>query len=245
MMKKVLSLILAAAMVFGLAACGNVEIKQEGNEISVNVTPAKAGGWTLNDVFRASEMSEDELAIFNKAQEGYTGMGFEPIVCLGHQVVAGLNHAYLCAGTPVYPEAQTGLYIVKIYQDLEGNATITDVEEFDTEAAIESLSQEEEAAVEEGPIAGGWTISEDLGGTILPGDSLMAFGDATADLAGASYLPIALLGTQVVAGTNFAILCEETLVTAEPIRRFVVIKIYKDLTDKCTITNVAPVDLFL
>ena len=59
------------------------------------------------------------------------------------------------------------------------------------------------AAAAEVPIAGGWTPSPDPSVT----DELLAiFEKGTETLTGIDYIPIAYLGSQVVAGTNHAFL---------------------------------------
>ena len=44
----------------------------------------------------------------------------------------------------------------------------------------------------------------------LPADAQAAFDKAVEGLVGAEYVPVALLSTQVVAGTNYCILCQIT-----------------------------------
>lgn len=82
------------------------------------------GGWTDDDDM---ELTEERLEIFNKATEGLLGVNYEPVAYLGSQVVAGLNHCYLCRITAVYPGAEPELSLVYIYEDLEGNCVIRDV----------------------------------------------------------------------------------------------------------------------
>ena len=65
-------------------------------------------------------------------------------------------------------------------------------------------------AEETEPAAGGWAVNaEDP--TLIPEEALEAFNKATEELVGCDYEPIALLGSQVVAGTNYCLLCETTL----------------------------------
>ena len=67
-------------------------------------------------------------------------------------------------------------------------------------------------AEETEPAAGGWTVNaEDP--TLIPEEALEAFNKATEELVGCDYEPIALLGSQVVAGTNYCLLCKCTVVT--------------------------------
>lgn len=90
-------------------------------------TPAgMMGGWIVSESF-PNFLSEEENAIFEKAFEGFTGVGYTPIAKLASQVVAGTNYAFLATGTTVKAEPQTHLYVINIYNDLEGNATINNI----------------------------------------------------------------------------------------------------------------------
>ena len=62
----------------------------------------------------------------------------------------------------------------------------------------------------EEPLLGVWYSNVDHP-TEIPHDVLDAFNAATENMTGCVYKPIALLGSQVVAGTNYCLLCETTL----------------------------------
>ena len=47
---------------------------------------------------------------------------------MGTQVVAGTNYMFLCEGSKVVQNPKPELYVVKVYQDLNGNADFTYVE---------------------------------------------------------------------------------------------------------------------
>ena len=59
--------------------------------------------------------------------EGFTGVGYVPVALLSTQLVAGMNYRYLCEATTVVPDAETSYAIVTVYQDLEGNAEVTEI----------------------------------------------------------------------------------------------------------------------
>lgn len=62
----------------------------------------------------------------------------------------------------------------------------------------------------EEPLLGVWYANVEHP-TEIPQDVLDAFDAAAENLTGCVYKPIALLGSQVVAGTNYCLLCETTL----------------------------------
>ena len=84
------------------------------------------GSWVVSEEL-PNFLSEEENAIFEKAFEGFTGVGYTPIAKLASQVVAGTNYAFLVSGTTMSAQPHTNLYVVNIYNDLEGNATINNI----------------------------------------------------------------------------------------------------------------------
>ena len=59
------------------------------------------------------------------------GVNYIPVAFLGSQVVAGTNYAVLCQAAVVYPGAEPYYVIIYIYRDLEGNASILNIADFD------------------------------------------------------------------------------------------------------------------
>ena len=103
------------------------------------------------------------------------------------------------------------------------------------QAAAEENAQTEELPVNE-PIAGGWANAEDPALT----DELRAvFEKALAELVGVNYTPIACLGTQVVAGTNYCFLAQATVVYPDAKPTYVLVYIYQDLQGNASVMNFA------
>ena len=86
-------------------------------------------------------------------------------------------------------------------------------------------------------MAGGWQNVPCEAGT-LPEDAQAAFDKALEGLDGAVYTPVALLSTQVVAGTNYCILCQITPVVPDPVPTWALVYIYADLQGNAEIMNV-------
>lgn len=93
------------------------------------------------------------------------------------------------------------------------------------------------------PLTGGWTPSEDPTVT----EELKAlFDKGTETLTGAGYIPVAYLGSQVVAGTNHAFLCQA--VTAYPgaletAPAYAMVYLYQDLSGSVSILSIADFDI--
>ena len=239
-MKKILSILLTILVVLGLAACKResgtiVSGDPKAQEILEQIEEMEevlSGGWTINEEFDSSACSEEEIEILNKALEGFVGQGFTPIAVLGTQVVVGTNYMYLCEGTTVTAEPQKALKIVVVYKDLEGNATINDVYDFNIEDHLEDNDEQSEE------LAGGWTINEN----ILTSESEL-FDKAFEEFVGAEYKPVVCLADQLVAGFNHAYLAIQTLVTAEPATRLAIVNIYEDLDGNCSINTIHVLNL--
>jgi len=211
-MKKIILVLMVMLTVFNLTGC-----KKEEEPIS-EVEPNIVGGWNEEE----KEMNDELIAIFEKACESYTGMGFEPIKLLATQVVSGTNYKFLANGTVVYPGASASQKIVTVYEDLQGNCSITNVEDY-LDPSVEAL--------------GGWMecdleIDEEL---------KSIFEKACESWTGMKLEPVKLIGSQVVAGKNYEFYAKGTAVVpnAEPQDKIVVI--YQDLDGNCSITSVEDV----
>lgn len=212
-MKKIAALLLISALLLcALSACGRKE------------APV-AGGWTANSEFGAVTLPEEAQAAFDKAMVSYEGDKLTPVAFLGTQVVAGINYQFLCQG-------KDGLVKATVYQDLGQNAEVTN-----TEAVPVSGPSEDAAGVEFEVLAGGWFCGEAVGGA-LGKDAQAAFDKAMEGFSGVGYAPLCVLGTQVVAGTNYAILAKATTVTAEPVSALAVVYVYADLSGGAEILGI-------
>ena len=90
------------------------------------------------------------------------------------------------------------------------------------------------------PLAGGWQIAESAEVTEA---ALEAFSVAAEALDGAGYEPIALLGTQVVAGMNYCILCRAWPVASDAPAGFVLAYVYAGLDGSAEFTHFADIDI--
>ena len=92
------------------------------------------------------------------------------------------------------------------------------------------------------PITGGWEIPV-YEPAALPEDAQSAFDAALDGLVGAEYAPVALMGTQLVAGTNYCILCQITPVVPDAVPGWALVYIYADLEGNAEITNIVDLDV--
>ena len=89
-------------------------------------------------------------------------------------------------------------------------------------------------------LAGGWTVAENPAVT----EEVQALvSKALEGLMGVNYVPVAYLGSQVVAGTNHAVLCQATVVYPDAQPYYVILYLYQDLQGNVSILNIANFDI--
>ena len=226
-MKKILIMLLVAAMAVFMGACGSSE-DEVGEEELVT------GGWTIADQEEAA-LPEEVKGVY-ETFVNENGSELVPIAYIAKQVVAGMNYELICKD-----EENGTLQSVCLYQDPQGDLSDTIINEFDVTDYVDSGDTESDEATAE-PVAGGWEGPEDYTVVPLPKDAQKAFEKAVAEFDGNELEPMALLATQLVSGTNYAILCHSTLVTAEPVTAVDVVTVYEDLDGNAEITNICTLD---
>lgn len=138
-MKKLILAFLSAALLLGVCACkpksapasdpaaephAEPQPKPQAEPRPIPQQEPLLGGWAQSE---SSEITDDLRLVFDKAFEGFTGVGYTPLALLKTQVVAGTNYCFLCEATPVSPGAEPCRALVYIYEDLRGNAEVTNI----------------------------------------------------------------------------------------------------------------------
>ena len=186
-----------------------------------------AGGWSVNAEKNISLSANKEAkAAFKKATAGLAGVDYQPIALLGTQVVAGMNYAVLCRSTVVYPGAQPEIKIMYIYEDLQGNAEIT---------GFQTIIGEQ--------LDGGFTANS---GKLAIGKNKSVkkiYKKAMKGLTGVAYTPAAYLGSQVVAGTNYMVLCRSKAVYPGAPYKWSLVIVNKDLEGKASLVDIETLEL--
>ena len=124
-MKKIAAAVLAIMMVWSLAACAGAEEKTEvqeqtqAQEQTQTETTTPDADWNLPETI---EMPEEITAVFEKAMDGQTGVGYEPVGYLGEK--DGV-YCILCRATVVYPDEKP--YYALVYVSDEGLQNIWDI----------------------------------------------------------------------------------------------------------------------
>lgn len=229
--------VFAAAPVF--AACGSAAdsgtttsaasettTTAESSDATTETAQAVLGGWTVSTDTKSGITGEDK-ALFEKAAKGTDAEKYTPVACIATQVVAGTNHAFLCADTEGTPP---WWHVVTVYESLDGKAEIIGTAELDP-SDIYTTDESSDSC-----IVGGWAVVSEEKGTI-PDDAQKAFTKALEGYVGVGYTPVALLATQVVSGMNYRLLCAGTPVTPNGVTELYVVDVYEDTSGKAEITD--------
>ena len=150
---------------------------QEKSASSEAAVEPVSGGWSMP---KDTKITEEHKKLFEKACETLTGATYTPIAFLGSQVVAGTNYRFLVKMEPSVQDlnGKATYAIVVIYEDLKGNASITETKESDVE-----LPPTGEMLV------GAYEEAQD---PALTAEVKTAFDQATSTLTGVEYTPVLL-----------------------------------------------------
>ncbi len=228
MKTRLISLILCLALALGLTACGAARTEPAAPAENDKTDTPVTGGWALTLPEEGVALPEEVAEAFEKSSAANAGL--TPAACVGQQVVAGMNYMLLCA-------AEDGWQMAVIYRDLQGEAELTQQHDFEltdyTQGGAEAPAEMK---------AGGWAAPDEATSLPLPQDAQEALDKALSSFVGSNIEPMALLGTQVVAGTNYAILCRVTPVTPAAVASVQVVTVYADLQGNASFTNFCAVD---
>lgn len=224
-MKKSFAIVLAIIMIASVSliftGCNSNSIKQffSGREPSsiedyANGTDTGLdGGWTKSE---SPEITDEFMAVFEKATETLTGMKYKPVAYIASQKVAGTNHLVLCRATATVPGAETYYALVVIYEDLYGNAKIDKYEITAVKAAAEGVAE-----------PGGWGVTDS---PVIPKDKMKDIEKATSEITGASYTPVALVESlhAFSDSVSYRVLCEVTPVVPDAVSEYKIVLITVD-----------------
>ena len=197
-------------------------LTKEAEEISeTNESTPITGGWAINNDFDGID-DANAMSAFEKATEDLDGYRYDVAAVLGSQIVAGTNYLYLCRAEMVVPDAKPEYVILKVYEDLEGNAEIT--------GSLRLLEGKE-----------GWEYNDANPYMDENEEVNDAFDKALEGLTGVEYKPIAYIGHK---DNSYAVLTKITIASVEPMTSLSMVYITK--TDSgAMIDDIYDIDMFL
>lgn len=184
--------------------------------VAAEEAPAMAGGW--NTAVTQEDFYAALSALDQLLPDGSSGVG---VYVLASQLVNGTNYAVLCCDN-------TSWRIVYIHIPLEGEASI--------------VREQVLVAAPDEPLCGG------MGpyfGDVEDDEVYQAIDSAFDTLIGCTVDLYMIIGCQVVAGTNYLILCLMTPLTEEPVSAWKLATVYVDLDGNATLDAVEDLPLSL
>lgn len=230
-MKKTVSICMTAVMALSLLAGGAVQASALSVQAAKTAEPAAAvseencisGNWK-----RAADpaLTDTVRKVFDKAFDGLEGVSYTPYALLASRTTAsGRQYRILCKATVVYPGAQEEYVVATVSKSWLGKAEILNIGD---PLCLTNLDDEEGAV-------GTWQEAES---PAMTDEATAAFNKATEGFVGVDYVPVALLSTQTVAGTNYCILCEATEVYPGAETHYAVMTVYEGLDGSANILSV-------
>ena len=219
--KMKLAAVIIASLVAGILPLQGVKTAEAAPSDLTN-----AGGWTITEQ-EAAALPEEVASGFSDAAYG---TDLTPVALVAQQVVKGTNDMLLCRNDDEYR-------MIVVNRDLENNATLKSNVKFN----LSDYTAGGEEGITES-LDGGWYTPDDITSVPLPEDAQAAFEKALENFAGSNIVPMALLGTQVVKGINYAILCHVTPMVYDPVSSTQVITIYSDPEGNAEISNLSVIN---
>ena len=195
------------------------------------------GGWAPNETIQTEILTKDAKDAFELAMKSYNGLPMDPAVLLGTQLVSGTNFAYLAKVKLLPRNAASGWYIVTVYRDLKGNASVT------AAAEINPADLKTREELPDRGLVGAWKPAGTANAITLPEEAWGAFWKASENYDGGSFNPLALIATQPVVGMNYLIVCQGTVMTEEPAEALYFVTLYVDLEGNGEITDAQLIDI--
>lgn len=168
------------------------------------------GAWTTKE--NPTEIEKEAREVFQKATQSFCGCGFELLLQLGTQIVAGVNYAFICRTTSVTQKPQIGYSLVICHENTNKQCSILKIQEIVKESGEFT--------------AGGIHCVEASKALITQLNSIEAneilqvFNAAFKNLQGALYTPELLIATQVTRGINYHLIAKVELSNQERTKGF-------------------------
>lgn len=233
--KRILAAGMAAAMMTGMtvpafAASAEVaaetqadqaEIQQKAPVSEPYAAANTQGGWFSPERNMVSA-NQDAFRAFKKAKKNLLGVDYKMLMLLEKQVVAGTNYCIFARAKTVVPNAKPYYVLMYLYEDLKGNVEVTKIKK----------------VAETNELDGGWFAPKSNGIHAKENaDAMKAAKKALYGMVGAEMRILSVLGSQVVAGTNYCYLLRSTgtYPGAEP--EYELMYVYQDLKGKCEVTD--------
>ena len=237
-MKKLILCLIIVLAAFTAFGCGDDEQKDEEQaqkqEQQEQDEPI-AGGWEINTEYGKASFPDDAKTAFDKFTKVINDE-LVPVAYIGFKEDKEDNEKTYEFMT--YNKTDKALQAVSVEINANGNPDIGDMQSFDLTKYTEG-----DGAQTSTKEADDFAIPDDYAGSAIPKDVQSVFLSSAKTLDGNALTALACLGSQVVNGTNYAMLCVGETVTAEPVKNVQLAVVNKDSGGKCSVVNINTIDL--
>ncbi len=129
--------------------------------------------------------------------------------------------------------------VVCAFAEEDGDDILDELAEELGEELEDALEDDEEDEDFDG-MTGYWEVAADP--TVTP-ERKAIFDKGMEGLLGVDYVPVLYLGSQVVAGTNHAFLCQATVVAPDAVQEWMVVYLYQDLQGSISVLDIGGFDV--
>ena len=237
-MKKWFLILTVITMAMTLAGCGVKKVsnvndadKTEGDEEYEGDEEDLTGGWEIVADPAAVELPADAKKAFDAYVKDF-GEGIIPMGYIARKNQDGMHYMILCKDTEA-DELQT---IV-----LSGNSDEDDSIIYSL--YLDEYTEGKGAEIKTERAADDWEVPEDFTKGTLPDKVKAPYDKAVEKLAANNMTPVAYLGSQLVSGTNYAILVRSETTAEKSVAVLQIVIVYEDLEGNAEITNTYTLDL--
>lgn len=190
--KIIMSIAIIVLFTICLTGCNKKSKKDDNSEY-----------WGVEITDQQAEIPKEAMEAYKRAAKKYEEGSYDVIALLGKQVVAGTNYMFLCKESENAQTSYMPYRTVIVYNDLKDESKITSVNEFYAEQYANQNIEDKSTAK-----TGGWEVDFPDKPVALPTPMNTIYNNATKDLKGVKYSPIANLANEKVkSGTNHAVVC--------------------------------------
>lgn len=238
MLKKLTIMIFALTMAFAMSlaftACGGSDqAAEENTDAATETAEQPAGGWQVIEEPSVTALPGEVQTAYDEFVKNSEEEGLIPMAYYGKQITSDTKYGLLCKST-----TDNELQTVVLQEDPD-MGMIGLMNQF----IIEDYTEGGGADLDGEPEDGEWEAASDAIGSTMPEEAKAAYDNARNAYDGTAPQPLTLLGTQVVAGTNYAYLAKGKTDTDNPRDAIQVVTVYEDLEGNAEITNIYTLDI--
>ena len=248
-MKKVLALlVLIALLACCFAGCKKTEEPkddpdekkedQKDDEKKDDEKKEQTGAYTIAP--EEGTLPEGAKAAFDEAVADLDGVAYKPLACIGTQAVSGTNYLILTSATATTPDAKPELKVLKIYKG--NNGELAKYESSSDFKYTDYLKGTVDTTVPEVKM-GAPVVPAEGGMNTMPEKLASATSAAFGNFKDLKLVALTCLGTQIVSGVNYLLVCSGTPETEGAATGLFMVEIYNNTNDEASVTSVCPIDI--